>query len=564
MDQSPHFTRLPPEVHANVLSFLPSNRDVAALSASCRLFHGLCDMGKRREYRRLRVVPKPDSLNRTFNRLLEILKRPSIGRYVREIHFHTDLRFTLIRMHLAPSDNGHHLDPEEIKLLQNSSYGVYMAQVLALLLIIVSPNVEYIRIPAPFQSLATYLQDGEPTILPENVEFPILGFLRRINANPEKRFLQNLRSVYIATDQDVREDPWPGYYCPLDFTRCMALFRVFPAVEEIMANSMEPILSTTPFLRMMRAYEEYMDDAESHHPLSTSEQPGAADTMDDEESQSPLPAPARIVMDTPQEDIMYDVSWLKPASTNFSTITMMTSSVDCRYMAAVTLSSKELRSFTYGVGGRGRIGNGFPIFNPKTFIQAMLMHKTTLDRLHMDIDGEWLLDDHMTPEEEQEVEAVFDRFGGRHDMSASPLDFALPGALWEQSGSLRDFHALKTLEMGLRFLNYFARGILVPNIENFNLVDHLPPNLETLTIRGYESGANAEHDAQVNALRALQASPSSKLTELDGVDRFIPDNEHIQPVVTILHRLGGRLDDRWSEDGESVPDPDSNLSDLEE
>lgn len=79
------FTDLPIEIQHRILSFLHAHRDVAALSIQCRSLHALYDMPMRKKYRRLRIDSKDKSLNKAFGMLMEILKRPRLGRYVRHI-----------------------------------------------------------------------------------------------------------------------------------------------------------------------------------------------------------------------------------------------------------------------------------------------------------------------------------------------------------------------------------------------------------------------------------------------------------------------------------------------
>ena len=78
-------TDLPVEIQHRILSFLHSHHDVAALSLQCRSLHAICDMPMRKKYRRLCIDSKDSSLNEAFSLLMGILKRPTLGRYVRHI-----------------------------------------------------------------------------------------------------------------------------------------------------------------------------------------------------------------------------------------------------------------------------------------------------------------------------------------------------------------------------------------------------------------------------------------------------------------------------------------------
>ncbi|QQK45246.1 F-box domain protein [Penicillium digitatum] len=84
------FLSLPLEIHQRVISYLLSNRDVAALSAQCRTLHSLCDMATRKKYHRVSVSSNDeDNIEISFALLMEILKRPSLGDYVRHIECRT-------------------------------------------------------------------------------------------------------------------------------------------------------------------------------------------------------------------------------------------------------------------------------------------------------------------------------------------------------------------------------------------------------------------------------------------------------------------------------------------
>lgn len=86
----PLFTDLPLEIQQRVLFFLHSHRDFAALSVQCRSLHFLCDMPRRRKYRRIYITNSRQSFNRGFSMLMDILKRPSLGEHVRHIEYNVD------------------------------------------------------------------------------------------------------------------------------------------------------------------------------------------------------------------------------------------------------------------------------------------------------------------------------------------------------------------------------------------------------------------------------------------------------------------------------------------
>lgn len=79
------FLSLPLEIHQRIISFLLSNHDVAALSLQCRTLHSLCDMTTRKKYHRISVSAGEEDIDKPFALLMDILKRPSLGNYVRHV-----------------------------------------------------------------------------------------------------------------------------------------------------------------------------------------------------------------------------------------------------------------------------------------------------------------------------------------------------------------------------------------------------------------------------------------------------------------------------------------------
>lgn len=104
------FLSLPLEIHHRILSYLLSNGDVAALSLQCRTLHAMCDMATRRRYHRVSVSEAEDSLDNAFELLMDILKRPTLGQYVRHVECcqplskHKDYEETNFERYLSNED----------------------------------------------------------------------------------------------------------------------------------------------------------------------------------------------------------------------------------------------------------------------------------------------------------------------------------------------------------------------------------------------------------------------------------------------------------------------------
>lgn len=93
---------------------------------------------------------------------------------------------------------------------------------------------------------------------------------------------------------------------------------------------------------------------------------------------------------------------------------------------------------------------------------------------------------------EEEIDAHFDE----QAQQARRFSRTAPAWLWEQTGSLKDFPALKRLSLGINLLMYFARGVTNDPTTprgTVDLVDCLSDHLEYLCIQGYEKGKTQEH-----------------------------------------------------------------------
>lgn len=111
-------TNLPIDTLRNIVSFLPSNKDVAALSIQCRSLHSLCDMETRKKYRRIDIWLSDNSVDRAFNMLMDILKRPVLGRYVRHVGCWERV---LAHNDFTEGEYQQELSKDEMRLLRNAT-----------------------------------------------------------------------------------------------------------------------------------------------------------------------------------------------------------------------------------------------------------------------------------------------------------------------------------------------------------------------------------------------------------------------------------------------------------
>jgi hypothetical protein len=112
------FLTLPLEIHQKIISYLLSNRDVAALSIQCRFLHSVCDMATRKRFHRISISKSESSIDEAFSFLLEILKQPQLALYVRHVEYH----FTVMSRRADYKEAGlmRDLKSEEIDLIRKA------------------------------------------------------------------------------------------------------------------------------------------------------------------------------------------------------------------------------------------------------------------------------------------------------------------------------------------------------------------------------------------------------------------------------------------------------------
>ncbi|KAJ6150405.1 hypothetical protein N7471_001604 [Penicillium samsonianum] len=453
-------------------------------------------MATRKKYHRISVSSGEEGIDKPFALLMDILKRPSLGNYVRHIEC---CKATSRHMDYKEANSQRDLSNEEMILLrkaarkggfkgpqgdrvvnmlmqrmeqtatfgdyrQRESLGTFITQALTSILIVVSPNVVSMAMTHPSGLSSNHL-----------IDFPLAELLRQANASPEnKPYLRNLRSVYLINKSD---DRWSDsrFYLPMDFSGCLRLFDNLLSIESVRVDIME-------------------------------------------------------------EDPNGNLEFKKKRS-NISKISIHHSSVDSLYLASLIWSCKVLREFQYSIGGRASIDGCSSTFNPKAFIKVLCAHKETLEILDVDVENEIY---RFEIEDEEERDDQFNQDGGPFEYSISDETCTFYKLIWTYGGSLKEFVALKRLSLGINFLLYFAAGISgepYKKRDKLDLVDCLPVGLEYLCVRGYEKGENKEHDEQMDALMAFYKSGSSQLKEVKGIDELIPNAEVVHDPDNDDHLL---------------------------
>ncbi|KAJ5319904.1 hypothetical protein PENANT_c075G02328 [Penicillium antarcticum] len=492
------FLSLPPEIHQRILSYILSARDVAALSIQCRALHAMCDMPTRKIYDTISIYSNDESIDGAFGLLMNILKRPTLGHYVRHVESCSATFLSMEFKETAPQRgvndedtalvrgavkkagfSGHSEDRVVNMLMQRmehatGSYGFYkyrdtlgtfIAQALIAVLIALSPNLTSMATPPPFR------WHGQ-----EGVSYPLVEFLRQVKASPEaKPYFQNLRKVYLINKSD---STWSDgrFYVPMDFLACWELFDQLPSIESIGADLV------------------------------------VADENDKQALESRL--------------------------SNISRIAINHSHINSNILVQCISSCRILRELQYSIGGRASSDGSSPTVNPKAIIKAILGHKDSLEILDLDVDSVTRLEGLAGDEYDYEsMEFELDRDGSPFKEWVHPGVSESLRSIWMRQGSLKDFGTLKELSLGLEFLVYFARGVRASEapVEEASMEDHewpivadcLPESLEYLCIRGYEKGVSEELDRQVDALMAYYESGSSNLKEIKGLVETIPNSDTV-------------------------------------
>lgn len=229
-----------------------------------------------------------------------------------------------------------------------------------------------------------------------------------------------------------------------------------------------------------------------------------------------------------------------PRSANYTKITIRNSNMDYHHLVKTIESAKRLEEFTYAVGGRGSRDGGMSMFSPDHVLRALLLHVDSLLHLDLDVEAETPLAHIFDFSLEQFFFEDYDSFS-RSDPDYQEewaeelreLEAKDEPAVDTQPSpcSLRGFTKLKNLSLGIHLLYHLARGIGTDQVKDasFSIVDHLPPNLESLCIYGYEKGMKPRFeglpddvfDRQLENLLAEKDIKLPRLTSIEGIDELI-------------------------------------------
>ncbi|KAL2838573.1 hypothetical protein BJX68DRAFT_259173 [Aspergillus pseudodeflectus] len=484
-------TSLPLDIQQHIISYLLSTRDVAALSAQCKSLHRLCDMETRHMYHSVKIEPKTGSLDIAFDILMDILRRPALGHYVRHIEVRAP---PPLRLDYTEQDPQRELGEADMRLLrhavraagfeapelqgrvvnmlfQRMDYGlvhvgihsrrrmadnVFIPQALAALLVSVSPFLESMAMSPMATHEYSHPRSAQAS---PKVTYPLDHLLRTVNSDPTRRFpyLQNLRDVYIINNPrlDWEDD---RFYIACDLFTPISTICTLPSIESVRSDVVE-------------------EDGNGR--------PGLA-----------------------------------PRSSDIAKIALHHSSLSASYLASLVCSCRTLRSFAYSVGGRCTNDGGYPAFNPKTLIRGLLYHRETLEHLDLDVDSYIYHFDPQIPAADAR-----DAFDSEETMYDDGPNRSLPADFRRQRGALADFVKLKRLSIGVGLFFYLAWGVDVPTAMERgrdgqrSFSSFLSGEVEYLCLRGYKKGEFPDRD------RVLAGDLGG--LRVEGVEKTIPNAENV-------------------------------------
>ncbi|KAL2864006.1 uncharacterized protein BJX67DRAFT_384186 [Aspergillus lucknowensis] len=479
-----HLEDLPNELLTLIISHVESNKDLVSLSRASRRLYAPCELSDRRKYRRVRIRGRVGRIEKAFQLLLLILRKPRIGGYVRHLEFQQFTRFRrgyserpwertlgkedLVRLEAATLEAGF-MAPEDQRimniLMQAVPDGIdggdpegfreakirtiYIAQAVAALLISVCPNLESLALGN--YPVRDRTGDHEPSgtdPYEKSMQYPLLRFLRSVNEKASRsRHLRRVRTIELLP---TFPDSNCNRYTRCDFVGWAGLISQLPKLESVTVQGMA-----------QRGRENC-----GHGPES----------------------------------------W------NLQSISLRNSRVSTDLLMEILCSLKQLRSFTYTTGGRYTQSVWRFFFNPLTLFKCLLRHRTTLEVLDLDCEAQLHVD----------VESGRIRLQGQiHNPDITWQVPRPPLSLWTEYGSLKDFTSLTHLSIGLQCFISLAEGVRPSPTPAVGILD-LPPNLRYLCIRGYEKGKDPRIDTVMDRVIPAARAQCSNMPDIKGLDALIP------------------------------------------
>lgn len=238
-----------------------------------------------------------------------------------------------------------------------------------------------------------------------------------------------------------------------------------------------------------------------------------------------LPALESLHTDAVGPDEGGDLDHFPPATSNLKRIHVTHSSYGSDDIGALIRVSRQLEEFTFTTGGRCNLDGGWELRHANTIGKALLEHKSSLRKIDIDID-EYISETDLADDESSVDESHEDEWYRKDkEISTGPLKTTQLRSTREYRGtigSMHDFEALTHLSIGVGLLLGCPNGRRELREAPFRLIDALPKSLEYLLFRGYERGAEALYDSQIDEFLLLKEVRLPSLREVYGIDETIP------------------------------------------
>ncbi|KAL4767005.1 hypothetical protein BDW60DRAFT_220885 [Aspergillus nidulans var. acristatus] len=451
-----HFQDIPEEILLNIIDTVADEgiHYLHTLALTCKRCSVLCNIDERRSYHCIFIHSFLDC-SAAFKKLLAILRKPRLGRLnvpfsilppiwernlpdedvkllraaVRNAGFEGRHEQRVMQMLMQRDAHSHFMTPA-YSLDVARERGVYIGQAIAAILLTVCTDIENMAIGTPAASELTWDQPPRDGVLVH--AFPLCRIMKAIHESPlQCGYLSKLRVLELFT-------PRPGsrMYDQADIIGRMEIFQGLPSLETIVVKG---------------------------------------------------------------------ASWGTRHATRFverrftvgacraKNVCITHSKFGTDVLAGVLSAVSELREFIYCTGGR----MGHPHFrdandyNPCTFFKFLLIHKRTLRTLDLDCDAQ--LEESMNTYFDG-GETILEHYPDELNRTCGPYCRHMENLSWifKLEGGLRDFTALTHMRIGAKTLVLFALGINTrlsrarPYLDGFMLLHALPPNLQVLTVRGFQ------------------------------------------------------------------------------
>ncbi|KAK2742692.1 hypothetical protein FQN57_005147 [Myotisia sp. PD_48] len=236
-----------------------------------------------------------------------------------------------------------------------------------------------------------------------------------------------------------------------------------------------------------------------------------------------------------------------PRTSNFTVIRINHSCIPSSYLSDIIAQPKALTEFTYTLGTREPNPSYSYSIHPIDLRRALLPHKSTVRVLNLDVDY-----DIRPPKSLVDDDPLCET-----NSTANALSYC--SCCTQSIGSLQSFVSLTHLSIGIQLL------LGNPNKANYKslptsirLIDILPPKLQNLSVRGYQSGECQFYTDKISEFMETKDIELPSLQDVRGVKELIPSARHIWDED---HTSWREEENEWASQPEEFPSTDDRSAD---